>query len=178
MVQTFIYSIKQKVKVWNSGFIIRKDVFMNIGMFDSSYYFYFDETDLCFRVWLYGYRVVYVPTAVILHKVSSIRNINPVKVFYYERNKIITLIKNLELKHMLIYVPIAVAYLLIARLLSAIKRRKSGVIIATLMSQLWILKNLKSIIKKRYFVQFRVRRVPDSYLMCKGVLKAIFSLRQ
>lgn len=132
----------------NSGFIIRRDVFMKIGMYDSSYYFYFDETDLCFRVWLYGYRVIYVPSAVILHRVGSIRKVNPVKLFYYERNKIITIIKNLETAHILVYVPLAVAYSLILRALSAVKRKNFKIVVSTIKGYLWILMNLSNIIKK------------------------------
>jgi GT2 family glycosyltransferase len=107
----------------NSGIIIRRDVFMKVGAYDPTYYFYYDETDLCFRVWLYGYQVVYVPSAVILHKVSSVRKINLMKSFYYERNKIITLLKNLEIEHMLFYVPLAVFYSLIVKILSTLRRR-------------------------------------------------------
>lgn len=161
----------------NSGFIIRRDIFMKIGMYDSSYYFYFDETDLCFRLWLNGYRVIYVPYAIILHKVSSIRKVNPAKVFYYERNKIMTLIKNLEIAHVLVYVPTAIIYSLMIRVLSVVKRRDPRIVIATIKSYLWMLINLRSIVRKRYFVQSKIRRVSDKYLLRKGLLKSLFELK-
>lgn len=169
-------SIDEVFYAQNSGFIIRRDIFRRIGMYDSSYYFYFDETDLCFRVWLHGYRVIYNPSAIIMHKVSSIRKVNPVKVYFYQRNKILTLIKNLELVHVLIYVPLAIMHSVIMGILSSIRRRNSMIFVSVDKSHLWILQNLKNIVKKRYFVQFKIRHVPDKYLLRKGVLRGLFNV--
>lgn len=157
-----------------SGFVIQKDVFINIGMYDPSYYIYFDDTDLCFRIWLYGYRVVYVPNAVLYHKIGLIRKISPRKISYYERNKIITLMKNLESKQLIIYLPIAIIYSIVVRALSAIKHRDIKILIAILRGYLWIVKNIKEIIRKRHYVQLRIRRVSDKFLIRKRVLRGFF----
>jgi len=169
-------SIDEVFYAQNSGFIIRRDIFMRVGMYDSSYYFYFDETDLCFRVWLHGYRVVYNPYAVMMHKVSSIRKVNPVKVYFYHRNRILTLIKNLELAHVLIYIPLAIMHSVIIGILSSIRRGNPMIFVSVVKSHLWVLQNLKNIIKKRYFVQFKIRRVSDKYLIRKGILKGLFNV--
>jgi len=42
-----------------------------IGLFDEDFFIFFEETDLCFRVWLSGYRVVYEPKSTIYHVVGG-----------------------------------------------------------------------------------------------------------
>ena len=47
--------------------LIRRGVFANVGMFDASYEILGEETDLSWRVWLSGWKVIYVPSSVTLH---------------------------------------------------------------------------------------------------------------
>jgi GT2 family glycosyltransferase len=154
-----------------SGFIIRRDAFVRVGMYDPSYYIYYDDTDLSLRIWLSGYRVVYVPSAIISHKIGFVRKNNLKKIMYYDRNKVMTLLKNLGIGRMIFYTLLAMAYILIFRVLSAIKSKNPTVLAVTIRGFYWILVNLKKIIKKRYFIQHRLRKVTDDYLMCKGLLK-------
>lgn len=47
--------------------IVRRSTFHTVGGFDSTYYILGEETDLAWRVWLRGWEVWYVPTAVSWH---------------------------------------------------------------------------------------------------------------
>lgn len=51
--------------------MIHRKVFSEVGMFDESYEILGEETDLAWRVWLYGYRVLYVPSSVTLHAFNT-----------------------------------------------------------------------------------------------------------
>jgi hypothetical protein len=48
--------------------LINSEVIKKIGMFDESYFCYWDETDYCVRVREAGYKAVYAPEATIRHK--------------------------------------------------------------------------------------------------------------
>jgi len=48
--------------------LIKKGVISKIGLFDESYFCYWDETDYCTRARKAGYKVIYVPEASIRHK--------------------------------------------------------------------------------------------------------------
>jgi N-acetylglucosaminyl-diphospho-decaprenol L-rhamnosyltransferase len=54
---------------WVSGacLMMRKDVRDSIGLLDQGYFMYVEDTDYCKRAWQAGYRVVYLPTAEIVH---------------------------------------------------------------------------------------------------------------
>jgi hypothetical protein len=55
---------------WASGacMIIRRKLLDEIGYLDDSFYFYYEDTDLSFRARKAGYKVIYIPTAVIRHQ--------------------------------------------------------------------------------------------------------------
>jgi|YelNatPaOPRAMG01_1025707.scaffolds.fasta_scaffold12626_2 GT2 family glycosyltransferase len=54
---------------WLSGacLMIKRDLFFAVGGFDENYFFYCEDMDLCLQVYRHGYRVMYVPTANIVH---------------------------------------------------------------------------------------------------------------
>lgn len=142
--------------------LIRKEIVDKIGLFDNDYISYFEETDFCWRTWLYGYRVLYYPATSIRHKVGftikrlDITNLN----FHYYKNRITSLIKNLELKNLLYILPI---HILISFGIAAVffirLQPKSSLIIFR--ACYWNLVNLPVILKKRKFVQ-KARVVKDS----------------
>jgi GT2 family glycosyltransferase len=82
--------------------IFKKDLFMKVGGFDESFFGYYDETDLCWRLHRFGYKILFVPESVIYHMgsvTSSDRSTNKKKpqkiiVFHYYKNKLRMLIKN------------------------------------------------------------------------------------
>lgn len=43
-------------------FLIRMDLYRELGGFDERFFLFFEDTDLCRRVWQSGHRVVFVPT--------------------------------------------------------------------------------------------------------------------
>lgn len=54
---------------WVPGafFIIRREALKKIGLFDPRFFLYYEETDLCRRVKVAGYRVAYWPEVVVTH---------------------------------------------------------------------------------------------------------------
>ena len=79
--------------VEGSCILINKEVLEEIGFLDTSYFAYWEEADLCKRGFEAGHESVYVPKSKIWHKVSTSFN-DPIKLYYYSRNKIKFMRKN------------------------------------------------------------------------------------
>ena len=69
-----------------SCLLVKREVLEKIGLFDTKYFAYWEEADLCKRGFKAGYRSVYVPKAKIWHKISASTD-DPTKLYYYTRNK-------------------------------------------------------------------------------------------
>ncbi|OED37475.1 hypothetical protein AB834_01740 [PVC group bacterium (ex Bugula neritina AB1)] len=52
-------------------FCIRKDIFKQLKGFDEAYFFYMEETDLCWRLHNRGYRIVYLSNISVLHHLGQ-----------------------------------------------------------------------------------------------------------
>lgn len=63
--------IKDVDYVTGAAFVARRELLDRIGAFDEGFYFYFEDTDLCFRARAAGWRVVVVPQAVAVHLESA-----------------------------------------------------------------------------------------------------------
>lgn len=57
-----------------AGLMVRRSVFEKIGGFDDDYLIYGEDTDLCWRIWLAGYRVELALKAIIFHQGKSSLN--------------------------------------------------------------------------------------------------------
>lgn len=76
--------------------LYRRTMLDEIGFFDDDYFLNDEDTDLNFRAQLFGWRCVYVPTAVVYHKVNAtIGRLSDTSVYYHTRNLEFTWTKNL-----------------------------------------------------------------------------------
>jgi GT2 family glycosyltransferase len=53
--------------VTGTAFAIRRELFEAIGGFDEDFFFYFEDVDYCYRARSAGFRVIYVPDAIVRH---------------------------------------------------------------------------------------------------------------
>lgn len=74
--------------------LVKKRVFDEIGLFDSTYFLYIEDVDLSWRARLAGYKVMFVPTARVFHKLGGANVQNKTVRILTFRNRIKTLIKN------------------------------------------------------------------------------------
>lgn len=80
-----------------AALLIKSDVFKKIGFFDERYFLEVEDIEFCFRAKNAGFRMVYAPYPLVLHKVSSnagIKGTNmltPKRAFFYARNFFILL---------------------------------------------------------------------------------------
>ena len=136
-------------------FMIKKSVLRKVGLFDESFFLGWDETELFWRIWLAGYKVLSFPQAISYHARSSATKLN------YEglKNGYKTSIKLLEIKNL---IPIFCIYTLAWVYLILIKLRRDKCAIGKSMNQLkQLIEELPHIFAKRRFVQKYVRKVSD-----------------
>lgn len=76
--------------------IIERQLFLEVGGFDEDYFIYFEDVDLCWRLWILGYKIVFAPEALVNHRhhgtMSSFADYR--KQVLYKRNSLYTVIKN------------------------------------------------------------------------------------
>lgn len=100
-----------------------KNLFLMFGGFDDDYFAYYEDVDLGWRCWIYGYSMLYVPESIVYHKKSQ--SITKVKIKYaylLEKNALCTIFKNYEFKN-LIPILFASIYLLFYRIKTDRERR-------------------------------------------------------
>ena len=78
------YSVQREVDyATGCAMLVKREVFERVGMFDPSFFMYHEDYDFSARVRRGGYRIVYVPQAVMWHKVSaSTGEESPLKWYY------------------------------------------------------------------------------------------------
>ncbi len=61
---------------WLAGcfILVRGDLLRRLGGFDPQFFYYFEDTDLCQRIWRAGYKVLYTPEATITHLAGQSTN--------------------------------------------------------------------------------------------------------
>jgi GT2 family glycosyltransferase len=85
--------------------LYRRDAFLEVGGFDESFFAYFEDSDLSFRLRLRDHRCLYVPDAVVHHVGSATTGrLSDFTVYHSLRNDVWTWAKNMP-------GPLAVRYL-------------------------------------------------------------------
>jgi GT2 family glycosyltransferase len=153
--------------------LIRKDIFKKVGGFDEDYFMYVEEGDLGLRLWLYGYKVKYVPDALAWHELGawSKRKITPLCIFYYQKNMIATIIKNFEAFNLLKGLILFLGYDII-KLLSFLKQRKVELVKALISGFYYALKELRKNLLKRRVIK-KNRKLKDRDLCKFGLLASV-----
>lgn len=76
--------------------LYRRKMLEEIGFFDENFFLIHEDTDLNFRAQLAGWKVLYVPNAIVHHKVrSSIGVMSDLAIYHSLRNKELVRIKNI-----------------------------------------------------------------------------------
>jgi GT2 family glycosyltransferase len=136
------------------------------NIFDPKFFAYFEETDLCHRVWLSGYRIVYEPKSVIYHKMGATSgNIqNDIIQFHSYKNRICSYIKNLGIISLLSILPVHIGLCIIFSFYSLIKGQWK-IFLAIQKAIFWNITNLNKTLDKRVFIQTNIRKRNDEKLM-------------
>lgn len=89
-----------------AAMIARKAAFREAGGFDSDYFMYYEDVDLCWRIRLRGHTIIFVPQSVVYHLGGGLDLSDPrgtTANLHSGLNYIATLVKNLELGNLFVY---------------------------------------------------------------------------
>lgn len=86
--------------------LYRRDALVAVGGFEESFFCYYEDTDLAFRLRLAGHRVVYVPDAVALHVGSATTGaLSSFTIYHSARNQLWTYVRNMPGPLLWLYLP-------------------------------------------------------------------------
>jgi hypothetical protein len=140
----------------------RRKMLEEIGFFDENFFLIYEDTDLNFRAQLAGWKVLYVPTAIVHHKVrSSIGIMSDTAVYYSLRNSELVRIKNVPFFIFLRCLPEFIVSFIVEFIYFAVKNKKISLYFKAKKDALSLLplmlEKRKAIMKKR--------KVSDKYLL-------------
>lgn len=142
--------------------LYRRKMIDEIGFFDEDFFLIHEDTDLNFRAQLHGWKVMYVPTAMVYHKVrSSIGNMSDTAVYYTLRNSEFVKMKNVPLAIFLRCFPELIIGMLTEFIYFAIKHKRLRLYFK---AKLDALRMLPKMLKKREAI-LRNRKVTNRYLL-------------
>ncbi len=165
--------VDQKVEILSAksaAMVIRKEAFDRAGGFDPDYFIYVEETDLAWRVWLSGFRIIFIPESRVYHEFGTSNAIlgsfqQYLNKFHAPKNYLMTLYKNLGTINLIKILPIHLLLWLGVAFWFLIKQqpRLSGYV---LLSISWFFINLPRNTFKRIKIQ-ESRKINDKELMPK-----------
>lgn len=149
--------------------MIRRSVFVEIGMFDASYEILGEETDLAWRVWLSGHKVLYVPSSTTYHAFGTKYKPKdfyiPKRVFFNGcRNYLTMLYTNLGKKRWIIPITVQLIVWTSAGVGMYLTGKKEASI-NIFKGLFYFFRNIRSIWNKRYHVQRNLRKIQDKELL-------------
>jgi len=75
--------------------LLKREMLEQIGGFDIAFFMYYEDTDLSWRMRLWGWRIVYQPSAVVEHVHSGTSvEWSPFFTFHVDRNRLFMILKN------------------------------------------------------------------------------------
>lgn len=144
--------------------LIKRDVFLKIGGFDKAFFMYHEDVDLGWRIWLYGYRVIFVPESIVYHAfggTSTRVGGSDFKFQYGMKHAMRSIIKNYEIKNLFK----ALFYFFILGIGRQIVTGKK----AFTESLKWNVKMLPDTLRQRRIL-FKNKRIKDIELIRRGLI--------
>jgi len=145
-----------------AAMIIRRAALEQVGAFDADFFAYLEDSDLSWRIWLGGWRILCVPAALVFHRagVTARRLPSALVTFHSFKNRLCMLLKNPAPSSAWRILPLHLALMLLLVLVEVVRGRPgaAGAIVRALG---WNLHRLPQTLRKRREVQRRIRRVSD-----------------
>lgn len=152
------------------GGCYKREVFEKIGLFDEDFFAYFEDTDFSFRANWAGFRCLFVPDAVIYHKVGGTSDTDQARRERFDimrrRNFFFLIIKNYPGMFLLRYFP----FIFAAHCLLFAVNLLRGCFKVAFMTQWEILKGLPAMLTKRKMI-LSTRCITNTEMMSRCLPK-------
>ena len=141
--------------VCSAAMLARRSVLEEIGLFDPTYFYGYEDSDVGWRAVLAGHRCVCVPDAIAFHRArTTIGGMGEGITFHYHKNRVRSMIKNLGFARLAAHFPLYLAYSVVDLLARGPRRAK-------LRAWGWQLAHLPETLRLRKIIQ-KGRRKADS----------------
>lgn len=146
--------------------IIKTKILKKVGLFDKDFFAYFEDTDLCMRILIAGYKILYDPSETVYHRGGATsKNIMHANILFHSyKNRIYAYLKNFSFLYILRVLPLMIFMYQIA-FLGYIITGRFQYALALQKGILWNIVHMDQILKKRRFIQERIRKVSDDEYM-------------
>jgi len=156
-----------------AAMIVKRELLDMVGTFDPKFFMYFEETDLCWRIWLRGYRVVFVPSSKVYHVAGGTAKQTFFSKYFLIRNHIRMIIKNYARKN-LVKMVTRVLIIEFRKSIGFMLKNDSSQVRILVKALVWNLSNLRETWQRRQRCQQIIRRVPDEFVMKRVMLQPLF----
>jgi GT2 family glycosyltransferase len=146
--------------------LIRAAALRRVGDFDADFFAYMEDSDLSWRIWLAGWRILCVPDSVVFHQSGATASRLPETfiTFHSFKNRLCMLLKNLSTASAWRIVPLHVL-LNLGLIVVEVLRGRLGSARGVTAALWWNLGHLGETLHKRHHVQRTIRQVPDRTLL-------------
>jgi len=148
---------------WASGaaMFLRYSALEEAGFLDDLFYAHMEEIDLSWRLRLRGYRVISVPYSLVYHQGGG--TVLDSKSFLKHRNNLFMMVKNYSIRSLVKFLPVRF-FMDIGSIVYATVTRRSRVDTGGLRAYVWLVSNMRKVVRRRQDVQSR-RVVSDQTIL-------------
>ena len=144
--------------------VFKRLVILETGLFDPDFFSGYEDADLCWRIRLLGYSILFAPMSVVYHHrnvTSMVPAFRRVTRFHFAKNRTAMLVKNLELGSLFRSLPMIVFMYLVSMIGYSRDSPLEG--IESIRGLAWNITHARKIFRSRILVQTK-RRIPDKEL--------------
>jgi len=136
-----------------AAIFIRRNLFEKIGYFDRFYFTYYEDLDFSIRTWWIGYKVNFVPQAIVYHKYRPFRK-DILNEYIDHRNRLRMMLKNISLVTLVWMLPKSL-YSDIKSIYRHLRRKRLRLAYYRLKALLWNLIMLPDTLIRRVKIQMK-----------------------
>lgn len=142
--------------------IVLDQIVIDGNLFDPDYFAYFEESDVCHRVLLTGYRIVYAYSSVAYHKMGATSTKIQQDIIQYHsfKNRIRTYLKNFSFRTNILILPIHIS-LCFAYVGLCMVRRRFSLAWAIIRAMHWNVIHFQSTFRLHRIIRRNVRKITD-----------------
>jgi GT2 family glycosyltransferase len=147
-----------------AALVVRRRVLDEVGVFDPDFFAYFEDSDLCWRLWVAGWEVGFAADARVRHRLGTTASTVGAGVvqFHSFKNRICSVLKNCGGRRLVWMLPVHLGLCFGVAVWFRVRGRPE-LSTAVLRAIAWNGRNARRTLRKRVLVQ-RNRRVSDAQL--------------
>ncbi len=160
---------------WSCGaaMLLNMEAIRKVGYLDETFGSYGEELDLCWRLNLAGYKIIFVPDSVIYHLGSASwgkKEYNFKREYLHQRNHWIPLFKNYSMKNWFRILPVKLFLEFITAFGFMFSNPRKS--LASVMANFWVAGNFGRLVKKNRGVS-SLRKISDEEMMRKMIKTSV-----